>query len=284
MIQTDGKFRLAISPCPNDTFAFYGLLHGKVPYSRDLQTEYMDIEALNLQCMRHRFDFCKISFSAFLPLSRDYVMLDSGAALGFGCGPLIVAKETFPLQELSTRKIAIPGKNTTACLLLKLFAGKSLHTVEMPFDHIMDAVNRGDVDAGLIIHESRFTYRSMGLIELVDLGAWWEQKTGAAIPLGGIVARRTLPVDSILEFQQALTRSIDYAWNHPDEVVPFMKEHAQEIDREVMLQHVNLYVNEFTRSLGPAGEKSVRMLFAESVVAGLIEDRVEALFVHEMER
>jgi len=274
---------LAISPCPNDTFSFYGVLHGKTSFPGELHCSYMDIEALNLSCVQNKFDFCKVSFNAFLKLTHNFVMLDSGAALGFGCGPLVVSKKRRSPEELKKMTIAIPGRNTTAFLLLTLHSGVELNVIEMPFDHILNAVVNEEVDAGLIIHESRFTYKGLGLNKCIDLGAWWEQKTGAAIPLGGIVAKRSLPKELILEFQDSLAQSIDYAWANQNEVLPFMEMHAQEIETEVMFKHVDLYVNKFTRSLGDAGEDSIQVLMDEVRKAGLIEHSpVEPLFARSL--
>ena len=270
---------LAISPCPNDTFSFYGLLHGKTSFAEEIRCEFKDIEALNQSCIQARFDFCKISFHAFLRLSHSHWMLDSGAALGFGCGPLIVVKNGSEAGSLSRMKIAVPGENTTAYLLLRLYAGSQLDTVEMPFDRILSSVANGEVDAGLIIHESRFTYQEYGLSEMADLGAWWEKQSGHAIPLGGIVASRTLEPNRIHAFQQALKDSIDFAWNHQDEVLPFMREHAQEMDLEIMMRHVELYVNQFTRSLGQSGRASIHALMKASLGLGaFVPDAKRPLF------
>ena len=259
--------RLAISPCPNDTFAFYALLHGKTSWRAPFDLQYLDIEELNHLCMSGAVDFCKISFHAYVLLRDRFRLLRSGSALGFGCGPLVVCKENHSRQSLIGKRIAIPGRYTTAALLLKLWLGEETELVEMVFDRIMPAVADGAVDAGLIIHESRFTYAQHGLSSAVDLGDWWEKETGFPIPLGGIVARKDLPESEIVAFENALSDSIAYAFDHREETVPYMREHAQEMARDVMDAHVDLYVNDFTRDLGQKGNAAIKHLV----------ERVEAL-------
>ena len=254
---------LAISPCPNDTFAFYGLLHDKVGHAVPETVTYADIEELNRMCLAGEVDFCKISFHAYALVRDRYTLLEAGSALGFGCGPLVVARPGMTAARLASGRIAIPGQLTTATLLFKLWLGPGPELVPMPFDRIMPAVAAGQVDAGLIIHESRFTFQKHGLISLVDLGAWWEEHSGHPIPLGGIVARRDLPEATITAFDAALARSIDYAHQHWDELVPYMQRHAQEMEPDVMKAHVELYVNRFTRALGTQGRTAVDFLVNE---------------------
>jgi len=265
--------RLAISPCPNDTYAFYALTHGKTDWRTTLALQLEDIETLNRLCFAREIDFCKVSFHAYLLARKHYVLLNAGSALGFGCGPLVVAKQGLSLAELKSRRIAAPGRYTTATLLLKLLLGKDLRLVEMPFDQIMNACAAGEVDAGLIIHESRFTYPRYGLVELVDLGDWWEKETGCPIPLGGIVARRGLPVETIAAFDRALAQSVDYPRSHPGEALAFMRHHAAEMEPTVMQRHVDLYVNEYTRDLGNVGRAAVDRLAKEAERVGLISPR-----------
>lgn len=257
-------FTVAISPCPNDTFAFYALLHGKTSWRKPVEIIYADIERLNRLCFAGQVDICKISFGAWMTARPRYCLLETGSALGFGCGPLVVARRPMPVSALRHRTIAIPGYHTTATLLLRLLLGADVSLVEKPFHQILLAVQRGEVDAGLIIHESRFTYQRLGLVSLIDLGDWWERESGHAIPLGGIVASRQLPEEEVLAFERALGESIDYAWAHRDEVWPFMQRHAQEMEREVMESHVALYVNQFTRELGPQGRAAIAHLEAEA--------------------
>ena len=255
---------LAISPCPNDTFAFYGLLHGKVACPAPEQTTYADIEELNRLCMEGAVDFCKISFGAYPEVRDRYQILDAGSALGFGCGPLVVARNEMTPEALSKTTIAVPGRHTTATLLLSLWLGKDLQLVLMPFDQIMPAVARGHVAAGLIIHESRFTFADHGLVSVMDLGAWWEGAFGLPIPLGGIAAKRSLGAATIKTFDSALSASIQYAWSHRQETIPFMQHHAQEMDPSVMARHVDLYVNQFTSDLGKQGRQAIEFLVTQA--------------------
>ncbi len=264
-------YRLAISPCPNDTFAFYGLIHGKTDWTEPLELSFADIEELNRFCFEDQVDFCKISFHTYLLVRDRYSLLETGSALGFGCGPLLVARRETSLSNLKDKKIAIPGRYTTATLLLELLLGRDLNTVEMRFDQIMPAVAAGRVDAGLIIHESRFTYQTHGLVSLVDLGAWWERESGFPIPLGGIVAHRRVEEGKVTEFDRALGQAVDYAWAHPEETYPFMGQHAREMDREVMKSHVALYVNRFTRRLGPEGRTAIDYLIQLAKKRGLCQ-------------
>jgi len=263
-------FNVAISPCPNDTFAFYALLHGKTSWQAPINPIYADIEELNTLCFKGKVHFCKISFGAYPFLKEHYRLLDAGSALGFGCGPLIVARKHMPVAALRHKTIAIPGRHTTAGLLLRLLLGSDVDTVARPFDQIMPAVAAGEVDAGLIIHESRFTYARMNLVSLIDLGDWWERESGHALPLGGIVAKKALPDDEVAAFDRALAESIDYAHAHRDEVVPFMKQHAQEMEPDVMNSHVALYVNAFTRSLGDQGRAAIEHLVGEARRRGIV--------------
>lgn len=260
---------LAISPCPNDTFAFYGLIQGKTSWQEPLNVQFADISELNDLCFRSEVDFCKVSFHAYLQLRDRFQLLRSGSALGFGCGPLIVARTPVELQDLKRLTIGAPGQHTTATLLLKLLLGGDVNLKEMRFDKIMPAVAAGEVDAGLIIHESRFTYQDHQLVSLIDLGDWWENESGHPIPLGGIVARKDLPELKVEAFDRALKESIDYGWSHQEETLPFMKEHAQEMDEEVMQAHVNLYVNGFTRDLGLEGHAAIEDLVKRARLAGL---------------
>lgn len=262
--------RLAISRCPNDTFAFYALIHGKTSWSLPLEVSYGDIEELNRLCFEGRVHFSKVSFGAYLHLRDRFSLIDAGSALGSGCGPLVVASRHMPVVALKHKTIATPGCYTTASLLLKLLLGADVDTVEQSFDSIMPAVVRGDVDAGLIIHESRFTYQDHGLLSLIDLGDWWEKESGHPIPLGGIIADGSLPASLICEFNDALVESIDYAWAHWDEVLPYMQQHAQEMDADVMQKHVSLYVNAFTRSLGSTGHAAIDYLLSQARINDLI--------------
>jgi 1,4-dihydroxy-6-naphthoate synthase len=211
------KFSLGYSPCPNDTFIFYALTHNKIAGDIEFRETLKDVEYLNRMALHKRLDITKASFHGFGFLRDDYCLLHSGSALGHGCGPLIVARDVINQKDLANKKIAIPGRMTTAYLLLGLFAPDAKNIVEMPFDRIMNAVSMGTVDAGLIIHESRFTYPQYGLVKIIDLGEWWEKETGLPIPLGGILARRDLGAGVIRKIDDLIKQSIEYAFAHPGE-------------------------------------------------------------------
>ena len=242
--------RLGISPCPNDTFVFHALVHGLVPGPR-VDVRYEDVDVLNGLALGDGLDVVKVSYGMLPWLPDDWVRLRSGGALGRGCGPLVVSRDE--LRE----PVAIPGERTTAYLLLRLWLGRTPEVVVMPFDRIMPAVRDGTVGSGLVIHESRFTYPSYGLRAVADLGEVWEERTGLPVPLGAIVARRTLDVEAV---DAAIRASVEYAWAHPEASRSYVLSHAQEMDPAVVDAHIALYVNEFTRDLGDEGERAVREL------------------------
>ncbi|HEX8318355.1 1,4-dihydroxy-6-naphthoate synthase [Longimicrobium sp.] len=271
---------LGYSPCPNDTFIFHALVHGIVRADGLRFSERLeDVETLNRLAAGAELDVTKISYGAAASLLRDYVLLRSGGALGRGCGPLIVARRELSRDELRTAPIAIPGRNTTANLLLRLFAPDAQPGTELVYSDIMPAIARGDVDAGLIIHESRFTYPQHGLVKVVDLGEWWEQTTGHPIPLGGIMARRALGDETIRRIDDAIRRSVEHAFAEPEASRGYVREHAQEMDDAVAKQHIDLYVNRFSVDLGEEGERAVRELFARAAQAGILPSDVPAPFL-----
>src|SRR5437764_14583373 len=246
--ETAGRARmkpltLAYSPCPNDTFIFTPWVEGHIPGAPPVVERYEDIDTLNQIALNGEPDIVKVSFHALGHLRDRYCLLRSGGALGRGCGPLVVAREPFEPQTLGSKTVAIPGKLTTAALLMRLFAPglSDANITVMPFDRIMPAVCEGAVDAGVIIHESRFTYHRHGLTQIVDLGEWWERETGHAIPLGGILMRRDLRDDLLRRTERALADSVAFAHAHTDIVWPTVRRHAQEMDDEVMRQHIALY-------------------------------------------
>jgi 1,4-dihydroxy-6-naphthoate synthase len=261
--------QLGISPCPNDTYAFYGLLHGKTSFPLEIEPYFLDIQEANDALNLGRYDFLKVSFFAMIQQESPYGFIDSGAALGFGCGPLLVTTPDRPFHESSQATIAVPGLNTTAYLLFRLKFPQGFQILVQRFDQIMDAVVSHKADAGLIIHESRFTFAAHGLSQWLDLGQWWENRTNTPIPLGGIVASKVLDPSVVLAFQQALRESITYAEQHEEEVMAFMQQHAQELSPSVIRDHVRLYVNSFSKSLGPLGRQSVSTLFQAAQQAGL---------------
>lgn len=270
---------LGYSPCPNDTYIFYGLVHGKIDGAPTCREVLEDIETLNRLAMAGQLDMTKISFHA-LALMRDrYCLLHSGGALGRGCGPLVVAPDALDPNDLADKRIAIPGRLTTAALLLRLFNPALTDLVVMPFHEIMDAAQQGTVDAGVIIHESRFTYPEYGLHKVIDLGEWWEASTGHPIPLGGILARRDLGRENIQHIDHSLRASVEYAHANPDAVKNYIRQHAQEMDEAVMQQHIDLYVNHYTLDYGTDGEAAIADLFARAEKAGIVPQSDQPLFV-----
>jgi 1,4-dihydroxy-6-naphthoate synthase len=262
---------LGFSPCPNDTYIFNALVHGKVPLSRcslgEVQLE--DVETLNEWAAQGRLDITKISFHALGHVQHRYTLLQTGSALGRGCGPLLIAGNGDKPIHIADWKIAIPGAYTTAALLLRLYQPACRHFVVMRFDHIMEALAEGTVDGGVIIHESRFTYRQFGLHCIQDLGEWWERTTGLPIPLGCIAAKKTLPTGVREEIDAAIAASIDWAKTHPGEGWDYIRAHAQEMNAQVMQNHIDLYVNQFSRALGEEGLHAVRELLRRGTAAGL---------------
>jgi 1,4-dihydroxy-6-naphthoate synthase len=272
---------LGYSPCPNDTFIFYALVHGRIDTGDVRFQEVLeDVETLNQMARDSRLDITKASFHAFGHLRDDYCLLRSGGALGKGCGPLVVAREETEMQSLRGKTIAVPGRLTTAFLLLQTFDPSLSEKIKvMPFDRIVDAVRDGNADAGLIIHESRFTYQRAGLREVIDLGYWWEKETGQPIPLGGILAKRSLGADLIGEVDRLLRQSVEYAFGHRSEPVSYIKKHAQEIEDEVINQHIDLYVNDYSLDIGEDGERAVEELFKRAEKNGIIEPSGMPLFI-----
>jgi 5,8-dihydroxy-2-naphthoate synthase len=263
--------RLGYSPCPNDTFIFYALMHGRIPLSGfTISEELADVETLNRRALAGELDLTKVSYHAFGHLRDEYALLRSGGALGRGCGPLVVARQATNLERLRGKLIAIPGELTTANLLLQLHGAGYERLQVLHFDRIVAAVASGSVDAGLIIHESRFTFAEHGLVAVEDLGAWWEELTGLPIPLGGILARRTLGREVIAEVEKAINASVRYAFAHPEEARAYIRAHAQELDDAVIDQHIALYVNDFSLDLGEEGLAAVHELLHRAAAAGII--------------
>jgi len=271
---------LGFSPCPNDTFMFYPLVHGLVDTGGFACRERLeDVETLNQLALKGELDVSKVSYHALGHIRDRYALLRSGSALGRGCGPLLVATTPINPANLRGKTIAIPGRYTTARLLLQLFDRTLEHFIVMPFNEIMDAVLSGNVDAGLIIHESRFTYHGFGLHKLLDLGEWWEGETGLPIPLGGIVARRSLGAETIGAVERALRNGVEYARSHPDEAARYIGEHAQEMNAEVCAAHIELYVNDFSADLGDEGIEAITCLMLRAEQAGLIPPSPLPLFI-----
>lgn len=263
---------IGYSPCPNDTYIFYGLAHGKIvlPEMTLADPHLEDVETLNRWAMEKKLDITKLSFHALGHVLDEYCVLSAGSALGRGCGPLLVARPDFDPERLATATVAIPGTFTTANMLFRLFSPASVNLREMRFDGIMQAVTNAEVDVGVIIHESRFTYGDQGLICLRDLGQWWEESTGHPIPLGCIAARRSLGREIIEAVDRSIQKSILYADNHPQECLAYMREHAQEMDQQVMRNHIGLYVNDYSRALGSDGLAAIETFLERGRAAGIL--------------
>lgn len=262
---------LGFSPCPNDTCIFHALVHGLVDTAGLAFRERLeDVETLNRLALEGALDVSKVSYHAVGFLRDEYVLLRSGGALGRGCGPLVVTKGAPSMAALRGKPIAVPGRYTTAALLLRLFDSSLDTLVLLPFHEIMGAVARGEVAAGVIIHESRFTFPEYGLTKLLDLGEWWEGETGCPIPLGGIVARRSLGRETIAALDTALAASVAHARANPGAADGYIRAHSQEMSDEVCAAHIDLYVNDFSLRLGPEGEAAVATLLRRAEAAGII--------------
>ena len=257
------KLTLGFSPCPNDTFIFDALVHHKIDTEGlEFDVVFADVQQLNKWAFEGKLDITKLSYNAFTYCVSDYVLLDSGSALGRNCGPLLIKKPEATLTRKS--KIAIPGKYTTANMLLNIAYPHYKNKVETLFSDIEDDVINGNVDAGLIIHENRFTYKEKGLEKVKDLGEFWEEETGLPIPLGGMVIKRSLPFEGQEKTERVLRKSVEYAFANPNSSVDYVKCHAQEMEKEVIDAHINLYVNDFSISLGIEGREAVQLLFEKS--------------------
>lgn len=271
---------LGYSPCPNDTFIFYALVHGKIDTAGIAYKEVLeDVETLNRMAQQARLDITKVSFHAFGHLRDTYCLLRSGGALGRGCGPLVVARDMCSMQELRGKTIAIPGELTTAFLLLQVFDPELKQRITvMPFHQIIDAVKSGAADAGLIIHESRFTYQQQGLQQIMDLGAWWEQETGLPIPLGCIIAGRDLGSKLVRKTDALIRKSLEYAFSHSEETKAYIRQHAQELDDSVIEQHIGLYVNDYSLDIRDEGVRAIEELFRRAADQGVIGRSSKPLF------
>ena len=257
------KLTLGFSPCPNDTFIFDALVHHKIDTEGlEFEVIFADVEQLNKWAFQGKLDITKLSYNAFTHCVNNYALLDSGSALGNNCGPLLIKKPNTILTKES--KIAIPGKYTTANMLLNIAFPNHENKVELLFSDIEDKVINGSVDVGLIIHENRFTYEDKGLEKVKDLGEFWEEETGLPIPLGGIVTNRRLPLATQQKIERVLRKSVEFAFENPNSSADYVKFHAQEMEKEVVDAHIALYVNNYSISLGEQGRKAVELLFEKS--------------------
>jgi len=261
--------RLGISPCPNDTFVFHALAHSLVD-GPAVEVVFADIDELNTMAVRGDLDVVKVSYAALPWLLADHALLSSGGAVGRGVGPLVLTSTPRSAVDLAGATVAVPGERTTAYLLLRLWDPGNARVEVMPFDRIMPAVRDGAVDAGLVIHESRFTFADYGLHQVADLGAWWEDETGLPLPLGAVVARRSLGEDGVGELSAAVRRSVEHAWAHPEDSRAWVLAHSQELASDVVDAHIALYVNAFTADLGGEGRAAAVELLGRASTAGLV--------------
>ncbi|MDF1548456.1 MAG: 1,4-dihydroxy-6-naphthoate synthase [Bacteroidales bacterium] len=259
------KLRLGFSTCPNDTFIFDAMVHHKID-TKGIEFELLlaDVEELNKIAFQGEIDITKLSYHAYAYASEQYKLLDSGSALGDNNGPLLISKRKIYPDEVEDLSIAVPGKYTTANLLLSIAYPKSLKKKEYLFSDIEEAVLSNEVDAGLIIHENRFTYEKKGLRKIIDLGEYWQEHTKMPIPLGGIVVNRKLTNDLQLMINKMVRESLEFAYKNPESSLSFMKQYAQEMSREIMQKHVDLYVNNYSLDLGKNGKKAILRLYEEA--------------------
>ncbi|WP_207533532.1 menaquinone biosynthesis family protein [Desertivirga arenae] len=298
------KLTLGFSPCPNDTFIFDALIHQKIDTEGlEFEVFFDDVETLNQKAFRQELDITKLSFHAFAYALKDYVLLDAGSALGFGVGPLVISRKS--LKELllengallnsnekedelsidkvkpyiSNLRIGIPGKYTTANFLLSWLLPEAKNKKELVFSAIEEATINSEIDLGLIIHENRFTYQQRGLKKIFDLGDLWEKQTGCAIPLGGIVVKRSLPEEVKLKVNRVLRKSVEFAFENPKSSLDFIRQHAQAMEEEVMYKHIELYVNQYSINLGKDGRKAIDLLFDKAKELKIIPSFTDNIFL-----
>lgn len=278
------KLTLGFSPCPNDTFIFDALIHHKIDTEGlEFDVYFDDVETLNRKALGGELDITKLSFHAFAYVVEQYALLDAGSALGFGVGPLLISKNQTQDSRLKAQdsglKVGIPGKYTTANFLLGIAYPQLQNKTEMVFSEIESALLNNEIDLGLIIHENRFTYQDKGLRKILDLGDYWEQLTGCAIPLGGIVINRKISPETQLKVNRLLRKSVEYAFANPKSCIEFIKQHAQEMDETVMYKHIELYVNKYSIDLGSEGKKAIDTMFALAKERNLIPKITQSLYV-----
>ncbi len=279
------KLHLAFSSCPNDTFIFHALVNGCIDTQGfEFDVTLSDVETLNQAASESTYDVTKLSFAAFTLLRDRYRALRTGAALGRGCGPVVVGLPEFRFQSFSRPRVAVPGMKTTAAFLFRLFVDDLDKTIEpelvpMPFEKIMPAVLDRKVESGVVIHEGRFVYPGMGLCLVRDLGRWWEEYTNLPVPLGCIAVKKDMDGDTARTIEALISRSIQYGWENPGAGDAFIRRHARELSREVIERHIELYVNRFSRHLGEEGEQAVAAFVHEAVSRGIVPENSDSLFI-----
>ena len=265
------KLTAACSPCPNDTFMFHDLASGELTLpDRRIEVQLHDVETLNRMALSGTFDVTKISFHTYLLVREQYKLLSVGAALGFGCGPVLVSRGDINTSDIAAAKIAVPGKLTTAHLLLELWEPRITDKLFVRYDNVMEMIASGQVDAGVIIHEGRFVYEQAGLQMIADLGAWWQTQTQLPIPLGGIVARKSLGEKTIADFEALLRRAIENSMANPDATREYVLQHAAEMDSDVLDEHIKTFVNDYSLDMGAEGHAAVEEMRNRALAAGII--------------
>jgi 1,4-dihydroxy-6-naphthoate synthase len=272
--------KLGFSTCPNDTYIFEALVNKRIDSAEiELDCHLADVEELNKLTLNSQLDFSKISIAVYPKIEKDYMILNSGAALGNNNGPIVISKYPVLPEDIKNLKIAIPGMNTTANLLLSIAFPKAQNKIEYLFSDIEDAVLSGETDIGLIIHESRFTFQGKGLKKVVDLGEYWEQQYKHLVPLGCIVAKRSLPLETIQLMNKLISKSILYAYAHPVEAMPYIKMHARELSDDVINKHIDLYVNKYSIHLGRKGHEAIKFLFSRASQSEILPMPVNKIFL-----
>lgn len=274
------KLKLGFSTCPNDTFIFDAMVNKRID-TEDLEFDLVlaDVEELNKMSMNSELDVTKISYHSYVYVAHKYKILDSGSALGRNNGPLLISKKKIYPDEVPDLKIAIPGLHTTAYLLLRTAYPQLKEVKEYLFSDITEAILSNEVDAGLIIHETRFTYERLGLQKIIDFGEFWETKMNMPVPLGGIIINRNLSDEIQQKFSRILRKSVEYAFENPNASLEFVRQYAQEIEEDVMYKHIKLYVNEFTKSLGKTGRDSILTILNKAVELGFVTKLPKDIFV-----
>jgi 1,4-dihydroxy-6-naphthoate synthase len=278
------KLSLGFSPCPNDTFIFDALIHKKIDTEGlDFEVSYDDVETLNQKAFNQQLDITKLSYHAFAYALENYVLLDAGSALGFGVGPLLIANQDFDESLIQLNpdllKVGIPGKYTTANFLLGIAYPQLQNKQEIVFSKIEQQLLNKEIDLGLIIHENRFTYHEKGLKKIMDLGDYWEKTTQSAIPLGGIVIKRSLPDEVKLKVNRLIRKSVEFAFANPKSSLDYIRSHAQEMSEEVMYKHISLYVNQYSVDLGIEGRKAIQQLFQTALEKKIIPNYSKSIFL-----
>jgi 5,8-dihydroxy-2-naphthoate synthase len=262
---------LGFSPCPNDTFIFNALVNGSLlPAGHRLQVSLHDVETLNRMAFEEQLDVTKLSFHAWLKVRENYRLMSSGGALGYGCGPLVIASKPLSWDDMAEASVILPGRWTTAHLLFRMWAPQAQQRRFIPYDQIFPALAAGEADCGVIIHESRFTFEAAGFQAVIDLGAWWEEQTGMPIPLGCIAVHRRLPLPAAEQLEEGIRRSILLARRDPDAALPYIRSHAQEMTTDVLRAHIDTFVNEFSLDLGIKGHQAIRVLEERARQAGVL--------------